>query len=527
MSKPTWDDTTPLDDAPSWDDTTEIDEQSLLDQLADSPTSVAGSQVARNIPVVGPLAVKAAHGLSAGLARITPDALLPDDAKGKSFGELYDQFEAEDTAKQKDLEKRHPVATTVGSIAGSAAMPVPFAKTAGAAGVAGRIGGGAAIAGADALVRTGDVEDSAKAAGIAGGVSAGLEALPVVGRAAGKLGRKAGNVVFGVPEAATARYLADPKAVKSAGTLKQVSDEFIEAMQEVRSGLSRDSGEAYRILANSPAVPATNFAAPLRQQSAEIEALGAIGPARKKLLKFYESLESDLASMADDAGMIGADKGKALMAVLDGRIQQLKRKGGDAKVVGSLQDARRAIDEQLKTSVPGYAEHMAELAGSTRAAVGIADKFRSDEGAYNTLKQIMRGKSPHKLQDLQKFDERFGTDFAEQLQNSYAKEAFTRETTQGSRKTVAGGAAGAAVGSMVGGPMGATVGSAVGAATGATVDKYGGVIYQRLLDGSLAAGKYTEPLKKVYELRGAAALAAAHEALKAQDPDYRAAVGED
>lgn len=532
-TKPTWNDTMPIEDAPTWDSTTEIEEPGLARQAAgavwDSAVATgefvttAGGQIGRNIPVAGPLAVKAGNALRAGLVRATPGL-----EEGKDFEQLYDQYTAEDAANQARIADKQPIAAGVGAALGAAALPVPFGKTAGLGGAAARVGSNAALEGADQLVRGKDVEDAAQGAGLAGGLTAAVESLPVVGKAAGAAGRwagkKAGNVVFGVPEQATERYLANPAAVKGAGDLKSISDEFVEEVDNVRKGLSRDSGEAYRILSDAPPIDQDVILQPIRDAQKRLVDLGNFGPDSKQAVKFYDELGADVAELAAQTDFkLGADKGKRVIAALDGKIDTMQRSGGDTQVLRSLTDTRKAIDEQLKATVPGYREHMAELAESTKAARGIADSFRSDAGAYNTLKGIMRGNSPYKADDLAKFDQRFGTTFGESLKDSYAKQAFQRDTTNGSRKTMAGAAAGSAVGSLVAGPFGAPVGGALGAGAGATVDKYGGLIYQRILDGSLAVGKYAEPLKRIYEQRGPAALAAAHAALRAQDPEYATA----
>lgn len=485
--------------------------------------TTAGGQIGRNIPIAGPLAVKAGNALRAGLTRATPGM-----EEGKDFSQLYDQYTTEDAANQQRLEDAHPIAATIGAGLGAAALPVPFGKAAGLGGAAARVGSNAALEGADQLARDRDLGDAAQGAGVAGGLTAAVESLPVVGKAAGVAGRwagkKAGNVVFGVPEQAAERYLANPAAVRGAGDLKGISDEFVEEVDNVRKGLSRDSGEAYRILSDAPPIDQDVILQPIRDAQKRLADLGTFGSDSKQALKFYDELGADVADLAAQSDFkLGADKGKRVIAVLDGKIDAMQRSGGDTQVLRSLQDTRKAIDEQLKTTVPGYREHMAELAESTKASRGIADSFRSDTGAYNTLKSIMRGNSPYKADDLAKFDQRFGTNFGESLKDSYAKQAFQRDTTNGSRKTVAGGAVGSAIGSLVAGPAGGVVGAAVGGMAGSAVDKYGGRIYQALLDGSLAAGKYAEPLKRIYEERGPAALAATHAALQAQDPEYAAA----
>lgn len=497
--------------------------EKLQDDLADGDTFL--SQLGRNVPIVGPLGVKAGHAFRAGIGAVVGTdaaAAIPGGGSGRSFSELYEQLQSDDAAAQADVVKERPTAAMLASLAGTAAAPTPGQGVTGLGGAATRIAGNTALVGVDRLLR--DDEEAGTAALATGALTAGVESLPYIGRAAKWAGKKAGNAAFGVPEAATERYLTAPDAVNSAKGLQSVTDEFIDATKEVRAGLSRDSGASYQILKDAAPVEPKVLIDPLLAQIKSLDNLGVIGADRKAAIGFFNNLVEDVAGVAQKTpGGIGADKGKSILSVLDGKIDQLIDAKGDKQVLLALKAARQEIDTALKTTSPAYAAHMAELADSTKAAVGIADRFRSDEGALNTLKSIMQGRGEFKLRDLTRFDERFGTNFATDLKDSYTKSAFSRDTTNGSRRTMAGSVVGGTVGSMVGGPAGAAVGGAAGALAGGAVDKYGGQIYKALLDGSMKGGKWAQPLITVYEQRGPAALMAAHVALMGQDPEYKAA----
>lgn len=487
----------------------------------DTFNSGAG-EIGRNIPVAGPLAAKAGHGLAALLTRVTPDGALPENLRNKSVGELYDYFKAQDDAEEKRRSDAHPVATTAGALAGSMAVPLPGAGVKGLAGVGARIGGNAALSAADSAVRGESGEDIAKSGGLAGGITAGLEALPVVGRAAGYVGKKAGRVLTGVPEAAAEHYLANPEAVNAAKSLPDQTKAFLDKTDELGDQLSGDSSHAFNILGQYETHPDA-FTGPLKDQAERLEALGNFGPERKSAVKYLHQLADDVAEHAGEGGTIGLDKGKGLLNVLDKKIQVADKQGADAQTIKAFREARKSIDNFLKGNVPEYADQMSQLSGDTQALTGLTDKFRTERGAQNTLKRIQSGKDQFSGDALKNFDQRFGTQFGDDLRNSYVKDAFNRDTTAGSRKTVLGSVIGGAVGSGVG--FGGT-GAAIGSAAGAAADKYGGRLYKAILDGTLKAGPYTDWLKQIYEKRGPAAVAAAHQLLMERDPSYAKANGD-
>lgn len=82
-------------------------------ELADKAGVLEGTNAgaAKGLPGLG----QAGSALSAGLTSLTPDSLLPEDWRGKSFGENYDRFEG----RQDEARKEHPVAATAGELVGS------------------------------------------------------------------------------------------------------------------------------------------------------------------------------------------------------------------------------------------------------------------------------------------------------------------------------------------------------------------------------------------------------------------------
>ncbi len=372
-----------------------------------------------------------------------------------------------------------------------------------------------------------ELEGAAMGGGIGAVAEAATAAIPVIGKPLSKAakwaGKKTGRVLAGVPESAVDRYLANPAAVNKAENLKSITDEFIETVDDVKDDLSSKSGESYTILQNSGSLDAPDaFTVPLHQEIDRITDLGLVGEQRKGIVKYLNGIVEDVWNMTEPGlGTVGMEKGKTILGVLDAKISKLKKKGGDSQVLQSLYNARKGIDNFLKDRVPEYKDHMEELAKQTKDVVGIANDMKSPQGAYETLKRIMQSRSPYKKDALERFDKQFGTSFTEKLKDSYAKDAFVKESTQGSRKTLGGSVVGGVVGTAVGGPLGGLFGGLAGNLAGMTADKYGGLIYKSILDGGLKLGKYTEALKRIYEKRGAASVAAAHVALMKSDAEYR------
>lgn len=479
---------------------------------AESLNAGAG-QVGRGIPVLGPAAAKAGSGFAAFLTKITPDGMLPEGLRGKSMGELYDYYEAQDKAEQKQVHAAHPVASGVGEMAGALATPVPFGKTAGVAGAAARVASNTGMAAADAALRD---QDPAKAAELTGGITAGLEAIPYVGKAASWVGKKSARILADVPEKAVERYIARPEAVNAAKPLAEQTKTFLDSAEDVGRGLSADSSAAFDILRAHGRTTPEPFMSPITDAAAHLEHLGNFGPERKSAVKYLEALAGDISEhAAGNGGMLTLDKGKSLLNVLDAKIQQVEKNGADAQVLKALSKARQTIDGYLKEEVPMYAEHMAQLAGDTGTLKDLTDKFRTDEGAMGTLKRIQQGRAPFAKDALDAFDTKFGTSHGEDLADAWTKGQFAKDTTNGSRRTMLGGA----VGKLAG-----FVGEDAGKVVGAAVDKFGGQAVKAVLDAgikleSLGGTKYLNVIMDAAK-RGPAAVNATHQFLKMKYPDY-------
>lgn len=129
------------------------------------------THVGENIPILGPLATKAAEG--------TVGYLMGDDAQQK--------VHEGNQAASKEFKEQHPVADLAASGVGAAMLPAPFAAAKGLAGVGARVGTGAAESAADAAARG---QNPIKAAEDAGVIGTGLE---LALGSAGKVGKALKN----------------------------------------------------------------------------------------------------------------------------------------------------------------------------------------------------------------------------------------------------------------------------------------------------------------------------------------------
>jgi hypothetical protein len=301
----------------------------------------------------------------------------------------------------------------------------------------------------------------------------------------------------------------------------KVTDAFLDKVDEVRGDTSMQSGKSFETLGEHYHDIAT-VTDPLVESANKLKELGVIGKDRKNAVKFLEGIAEDVSELAN-GGKISLDKGKQTLSVLDAEIKKLTKREADTQTIKAMTEARKNLDEVLKQISPDYKAQMGKLAEDTKAAAGIASKFRTEGGAEKMLQRVSRGKDKYSKDALQAFDARFGTEFTKDLEDAAIKNQFTRETTNGSRRTLLGTVVGGAIGSLGGGPVGAGIGGAAGAAAGAAIDKVGGRVWQAVLDGTIKTGPWIKVLEDAAK-RGPAAVGVTHMVLMKNSPEYRQAV---
>lgn len=188
--------------------------KSGIQQILEAPFH-RGFSIGENIPVLGPLAAKAGQAFGAGLSAITPG--LP------GFSEAYDKIGKEHAADRASFAKDLPQAEFVNQVAGGAALPLPSGGLQGAtalgkaaAGVGNsaiRVAAPAGLTYADTALRGGTPEEAASAGKTAGLIAGGIEAIPLVGKVAGKAITRG---VFGLKPETGEYYRANRAAVNNA-----------------------------------------------------------------------------------------------------------------------------------------------------------------------------------------------------------------------------------------------------------------------------------------------------------------------
>lgn len=153
--------------------------------VAKNATSILrGPGLAENIPVLGPLARRAGEGFRAVIEGGFGDETIPD---------AYTRIRSENDRERQQYAEEHPIADVskklLGGVGGAGALPVLGAGVSGALGVGGRIAGAVGTEAADATLRGLTEEEIKRAGSLSGGIQAGLEAVPLVGKFAGPLGR--------------------------------------------------------------------------------------------------------------------------------------------------------------------------------------------------------------------------------------------------------------------------------------------------------------------------------------------------
>lgn len=382
---------------------------------------------------------------------------------------------------------------------------------------------------------------------------AGAGMSKAAGAAGGALAKEAG-----VSPEAIARYRANPEAVNAAKPLVDTTKDFLADADARQAAMSQASSDSFATLKDAGTTGPENISQPIQAQIDRLRSLGVFGPERKAAINFLNGIIDDVHGGSNIPGSdfgqafdemaktdapdisaateplpqeIGLDKGKAVLNALDSHYEKLSANpGADPQVLKAISDARGGIDSYLKQKVPAYGSQMETLAGQAQDYAGLANKFRTDQGAMSTLKRIQTGKDPFAADALQNYDQQFGTSFGEDLKNSAAAQQFERPTTNGSRKTLLGGAVGNVVGHaagwLLGDPAaGGQVGMAVGAGAGFLADRYGGQAVKVALDAwikldRLQGTKFLGPIMAAAKA-GPQQLAVAHYVMAQQNPDYQ------
>lgn len=154
------------------------------------------------------------------------------------------------------------------------------------------------------------------------------------------------------------------------------------------------------------------------------------------------------------------------------------------KAKDDLEQLNRGVDLGPKL-LPNLFNREQELAVKTQRAKDLLDQFSriGESNSQAAIKNMARKEPNIQIRRaFEKLEELTGTPILEQIKDRNILDAFSKQSTQGSRKVNAMslllGSLGAAAGFSVGGPLGL----AAGAAAGATLDIYGNQILKSFID---------------------------------------------
>ena len=404
-------------------------------------------------------------------------------------------------------------------------------------------------------------------------------ALPVVGAGVGALakgakvaGKGAMKVFLGASDDKINNYIKNYDAIQTARDFKEVENavrsnlNFIKQQApKTQEALATDvldhldllgnrikaaSGEAYDVLEKSGRVfEVEKLNEAIGQVKNKLLTGGKtlVGAANKNAFAKLDTIQADLASLGQEfKGKIPASSVKEVIQALDQEYAELSRGEFSATAGTVVNQARRGIDQVLKT-VDGYADKMKEVSSLTdlrkrvfqefggsekksfsgvKAALGgnvpranllqefaqtqpialaqakqakqFADQVNllSDSNIGDKLNLFVRGSNDPKLrQQLTKLAELSDDGMMKELEALRANEAFNKGFLQGSRNvnmwTVMGAAAKDALlggKALTGAALGMTISpslAALGAAWGATVDLYGPQMARGILNGMM------------------------------------------
>lgn len=485
----------------------------------------------------------------------------------------YEQARNESRKAYKDAQDANPMsygAGEIGGAIGTALIPGVGALNAGkAATFAGRMGAAALQGGLSGvgLSEADNAQELIKDAAIGAGTGAALQGVgekvlaPALKNAGNYISnklsiaagdslidkglQKAGKLLADIPEADTARYLENPEAVNNSLTIGELGDDLLRSTDSSESLLSQMykkasdlSGESWKTLDPNKSVPKIDIKRAIADAQDELLTDGVLlGDNQSKAFQKLAGLTSQLDALPEN---IPQTTMKRIIQALD---ENINWNDPNSKVTNdSLRKIRGFVDGVLKINNSDYANAMAKTEDVSKAIETVKSAFQNRQNPESFDKFIkgvknLNNKSEYSnvSQALDKIKQHTGFDLREQILNAQAKSAFLKDTTNGSRKTLAGAMTGSAAGSMLG-PLGASVGGAVGSTIGAGADKYAGIVFKNILDGKINSqaaleqlgprlGKYSAVLRDAAS-RGNKSLAATHFLLSQRDPEYRQKIKE-
>ena len=467
----------------------------------------------------------------------------------RGMGDLYRAARNDERAHNAAAEKANPYTYGGAGLVGAVSNPIS-AVGKGLQGAA-KLGGLMGLGGSDSDLTEGDVKGAAvdTALGGAGGVGGALlgKAVPKVWGAAKNLGKKALTTLGPSMEAIDARLAG--KAQPNAKSYPELAEDLGQTVNEDLKGqIKSKSAEAGEKLSAEADLPREYVTQTLDDA---IKAQGKlVGPADKQVAAALGALKEDLAQYPEQLSQKDI---KTLVQKMDDNINWDDQ--SQNKLNRTLEGIRKQFDNTLKFQNPEYKEAIKPVSDRMKVMDAIKRQFNlknvpgkglqpTDTTATKIQTSLRENKAVTQA-NLDKLKEFTGRDYSDLAKDYQLAKQFENTGAQGSRRTVLGGGVGklvgtgvgAVAGGVLGGPAGAgggalaghMLGESLGNLTGATLDKYGGQVLGKMIDGYVKAGntavfgKFKGAIDQAAK-RGPEALSVLG-AMLSKDPEFRKQIG--
>lgn len=471
---------------------------------------------------IGKAAMNAITGVSGPLGGGSMDDILEDYRSGRN--------EFQQNAKR--AREANPKTAFAGNIAGGFSNPLfqsadTLPKIAGASAVQG-LGASEGDLTKGELKKTGQDVGYSTLGGMAG-FGAG-KVLPKLWEGVKYFGKKALTTLGPSEEAITARLAGG--AQDNAKNYGALAEDFSGTMKKLKGQIAEKSGQANALLSADKDIPRPYIESALDDGIKGLQVAGkegpvVFGPTDKSALKTLEGLKSDIADLPDT---LSQQDLKKIIQKMDDNINWDDQ--SQNKLNQILEGLRHNFDSTLKFQNKGYAKAIEPVSERLQLMNDLKRQFNlknvPGEGLVPTdttatkMQSSLRDNKQVTQGNLEQLKGYTGDDYAAQAKDFQLANQFDRTGAQGSRRTVLGTALGGLIG------HGNPVAMGAGALTGATLDKYGGKVLGKMIDGYVKAGnsqvfgKFAPILEKASE-KGPDALAVAGSLLQ-NNPEFRALI---
>lgn len=312
--------------------------------------------------------------------------------------------------------------------------------------------------------------------------------------------KKAARVLADIPEAATERYIRNPRAVNSASSqIMPHVERWNQMVGDLQNKIFQGSAES------RAALEGKKFA---RKDISDVfdairdevirDSEGIIDPPTQRRLSAIDAMRNAYAPQPPKlvpSGFLNLDgtPGQRLVKsgpdVVSGNrvknlVQELQRSSEFADRPGEFisvdsRDKNRImglLQEKLKNN-PDYAEIMAGVADDMELLNRATSLGRTENALEGVFRNVGKTRE-NPINIIREVDQRLGTNFYDELLNTSAKRSFANTNANGTRRAFMGAAftSPAAWALKDSNPVAAAIISTLGAAGGFVSDKYGGTM---------------------------------------------------